>query len=59
MYLFMVNFDDFEGAEITTIESITKIPNNVLEQKEVIININGLSRRMFTGIAVMLYFLKY
>lgn len=59
MYLFMGNFDDFEGAEITTIELITKIPNNVLDQKEVIINIDGLNRRMVTGTAVKLYFLKY
>jgi hypothetical protein len=34
-------YDDFKAEEVNTIELVTKIPNDVLDQKEVIIDIDG------------------
>jgi hypothetical protein len=34
-------YDDIKGEEVNTIELITKIPNDELDQKEVIINLDG------------------
>lgn len=44
-------YDDFKGEEVNTIELVTKIPNDLLDLKEVIIDIDGEANIIATWIS--------